>query len=67
MYKRQALIGRPWNAETLESACAAMRVDFQPISDMRASADYRGTAAANLLRKVFAETQQTAPAARVLA
>ena len=62
-----ALIGRPWNAETLESACAAMRVDFQPISDMRASADYRGTAAANLLRKVFAETQQTAPAARVLA
>lgn len=62
-----ALIGKPWDIATLEAACAAMRVDFQPISDMRASAEYRETTAANLLRKVFAETQQAAPAARVLA
>lgn len=35
----------------VESACAALAQDFQPLTDQRASAWYRLTAAQNLLRK----------------
>jgi xanthine dehydrogenase small subunit len=35
----------------VEAACAALSGDFQPLSDQRASAWYRLTAAQNLLRK----------------
>jgi len=38
----------------VEAACAALAADFQPISDQRASAWYRLTAAQNLLRKFAA-------------
>ncbi len=51
-----ALLGRPWTEETIEAAVAAFAVDFQPISDMRASADYRLLVAQNLLRRFHAET-----------
>jgi len=37
---------------------SAFEQDFVPISDMRASADYRMLTAKNLLRKYYAETQQ---------
>jgi xanthine dehydrogenase small subunit len=40
--------------EGIEAACAALAEDFQPISDQRASAWYRLTAAQNLLRKFAA-------------
>jgi xanthine dehydrogenase small subunit len=49
----QALIGAPWSRETFESAAAALMRDFQPLSDMRASRDYRLLGAANLLRRYF--------------
>ena len=55
-----ALIGKAWNTDTVEAALEAMAEDYAPISDMRASADYRMMAAQNLLRKVFAETAETA-------
>jgi xanthine dehydrogenase small subunit len=61
-----ALIGRPWTRETVEAAARALVEDFQPISDLRASAAYRALAAANLLRKVFAETAGPPAATRVL-
>ena len=38
-----------------EQAIAAMAEDFQPIGDMRASADYRVDAAQALLRKALME------------
>ncbi|MHB1103318.1 MAG: xanthine dehydrogenase small subunit [Devosia sp.] len=52
----EALVGKPWNAATIEAAVAAFPVDFQPISDMRASAEYRMLAARNLLRRFHLET-----------
>ncbi|MAP94499.1 MAG: xanthine dehydrogenase small subunit [Ponticaulis sp.] len=52
-----ALIGKAWESETITSACHAMTHDFKPMSDMRASADYRMKVAQNLLRKAFAESQ----------
>jgi xanthine dehydrogenase small subunit len=46
-----ALIGRTWDAVTVEAAVSALDRDFQPLTDMRASADYRKLVAANLLRR----------------
>jgi xanthine dehydrogenase small subunit len=54
-----ALLGRPWSAETVEAALPAFDEDFQPISDMRASATYRMLAAKNLLRRFLVETSGT--------
>ncbi|CAN0655403.1 xanthine dehydrogenase small subunit [Nitratireductor aquimarinus] len=51
-----ALTGKPWTQETVEAALSAYDEDFQPISDMRASADYRMMAAKNLLRRYFLES-----------
>ncbi len=53
-----ALIGQPWSMETVEVAIASIAEDYQPISDMRASADYRLLAAQNLLKRFFLWTQE---------
>ena len=55
-----ALIGRPWNAATIEAAVAALARDFTPLDDMRASARYRTLTAKNLLRRFHLETTGTA-------
>ncbi|HEY8594799.1 MAG TPA: xanthine dehydrogenase small subunit [Devosiaceae bacterium] len=51
----RALVGQPWNEAAVERAAAALAEDFSPISDMRASSDYRMLVAQNLLRRVFRE------------
>ncbi len=53
-----ALIGRPWNLETIQAGQAALRRDYTPLSDMRASQAYRALAAENLLLKFFEETDE---------
>ncbi len=60
-----ALLGKPWTEATVRSAMAALEADFTPISDMRASAGYRRTIAANLLFKVFLEASADAPRTRL--
>jgi len=52
----EALIGKPWTAATIEAAIPAFAVDYQPLTDMRASAEYRLLAAQNLLRRFHLET-----------
>lgn len=52
----EALIDRLWDEATVEAALPALDRDFAPISDMRASAGYRRTVAANLLRRFLLET-----------
>lgn len=52
-----ALIGQPWSESTLRQAQSALRQDFTPLSDMRASADYRLTVASNLLERWWLETR----------
>ena len=54
-----ALIGQPWTRETVDAAMQALEQDFAPLSDMRASAEYRMQVARNLLLRYFLET--TAP------
>ncbi len=51
------LTGAPWTADTISRAMAALQEDFTPLSDMRASREYRMKTAQNLLRKVFLESQ----------
>ena len=51
------LLGSPWNSATIENACAALADDFTPLSDFRASKEYRLLSAQNLLRKYFIEQQ----------
>jgi xanthine dehydrogenase small subunit len=53
----QALRGKPWTVDTMEAALGAFADDFTPLSDMRASADYRMLVARNLLRRFFIETE----------
>lgn len=52
-----ALVGQPWTLETVEAVIGKFAEDYQPISDMRASADYRLLTAQNLLKRFFLETQ----------
>ncbi len=54
-----ALIGQPWTRETIKAAMAVLSQDFQPMTDMRASADYRMQTAQNLLMRYFLETEAT--------
>ncbi|MCC5955804.1 MAG: xanthine dehydrogenase small subunit [Natronohydrobacter sp.] len=54
-----ALTGQPFTLDTLQRAAKALPQDFTPLSDMRASADYRMTAAQNLLTRFWHETQGT--------
>ncbi len=55
-----ALIGKAWNTHTIATARAGFGKDYTPITDMRASADYRLRSAANMLERCFAETQGAA-------
>ena len=61
-----ALLGRPWTLDTVEAALPAFADDFQPMSDMRASAEYRLRAARNLLLKVFHESAEAPPETRLV-
>ncbi|WP_181847370.1 xanthine dehydrogenase small subunit [Thalassospira profundimaris] len=53
-----ALIGQPWNEATLNTARLALAEDFKPMTDMRASGEYRMLVAQNLLSKLYIETTQ---------
>lgn len=56
-----ALQGRAWNEDSVVAAQAALAQDFQPLTDMRASAAYRMQVAQNLLRRFWLETRAQDP------
>ncbi len=49
------LIGKEWSRENIENAKKHFSSDFTPISDARASKEYRLTVAENLLLKLFVD------------
>jgi xanthine dehydrogenase small subunit len=51
----EALRGQPFHQKALESARGALALDFAPLTDGRATADYRRVVAANLLTRFQAE------------
>ena len=57
-----ALQGQPWTEATVQQAMRVLQAEFSPISDMRASGDYRRTVLGNLLQRFWLESQGGAPA-----
>lgn len=57
----QALVGQVWDAATVARAQLALAQEFQPLSDMRASAAYRMAAAQGLLERWWMETREHEP------
>ena len=51
-----ALIGKPWNRDSIEAATNLIDEDFKPISDARAEAEGRTVMARNLLMKFWSDT-----------
>ncbi|MEM6942195.1 MAG: xanthine dehydrogenase small subunit [Pseudomonadota bacterium] len=51
-----SLEDRPWSLTTATAAAAALTEDFEPISDMRASASYRAAVARNLVLRAWRES-----------
>ncbi|WP_287850067.1 xanthine dehydrogenase small subunit [Acidiphilium sp.] len=64
-----ALRGQPWSEATIAAAMNALGADFTPLTDLRASADYRMRVARNLLRRLHLELTASAagPALRTRA
>jgi len=56
-----AMLGQVWNEATLRRAQAALAQDFQPMTDLRATKDYRLKVAANLLERFWLETRLVDP------
>jgi xanthine dehydrogenase small subunit len=52
-----ALVGKPWTQASVNAAKLALAQDFKPLTDMRASADYRLQVAQNLLQRLWLETR----------
>ncbi len=61
----KALLGQPFESSVIEQAKTALDQDFQPISDVRASASYRMEIAKNLLDRIYHELTGNSPATRV--
>ena len=57
----KALLGKPWTKETITVALPAFAIDFTPMSDIRASREYRLKAAQNTLLRYFLEDLGEAP------
>lgn len=56
-----ALVGQAWTKDTLRVAQAAVSQDFQPMSDLRASAAYRIQVTQGLLERCWLETRPQHP------
>ncbi|HXA47423.1 MAG TPA: xanthine dehydrogenase small subunit [Burkholderiaceae bacterium] len=62
--KAEAFInGKTWTEATLTEAMRLLAEDYAPLSDMRASNNYRMKTAQNLLRRFWLETRSDAPLA----
>ncbi len=55
-----ALRGKRWTAGTAAIASASLRAEFEPITDMRASAAYRSEVLGNLMQRFWLESQGNA-------
>lgn len=52
------LKGKKWSRQNVEAAMQILASEFAPISDARSEAEFRTTAARNLLLKFYAETKE---------
>ena len=61
-----ALEGKSWSEATFIGAASELDRDFQPLTDWRASADYRLLVAKNLFRRFWLEHSETAEPVRLM-
>jgi xanthine dehydrogenase small subunit len=61
------LLGARWSQENIDRAMASMTLDYRPLTDWRASKEYRMLAAQNLLQRFFLETTTKEPVQLALA
>jgi xanthine dehydrogenase small subunit len=52
-----ALQDQTWNASTVAHAATVLQNEFTPLSDLRASSDYRRTVLAHLLQRLWLQSQ----------
>ena len=62
-----ALIGQLWSLDTAIAGGLALTEDFTPLTDLRASQDYRTRVARNLLQRLHLDTTQEAVPVEVMA
>jgi xanthine dehydrogenase small subunit len=60
-----AMTGQAFDEATCRAAASALALDFEPISDLRASAAYRMKVAQNLIRRFWIETMSQGVETRV--
>jgi xanthine dehydrogenase small subunit len=53
------LINKPWDLSVIQAAQEMIDQDFAPLTDLRASANYRSTVAKNLLVRFYHEIEQS--------
>ena len=53
VHVEQALTGKKWNIDTVNSTFDQWSLDYQPLTDLRASAEYRLSVARNLLVRYY--------------
>ena len=51
-----ALVGKPWNESTISAARSEFLKDYTPLTDWRATAEYRALTAQNLLTRFYLES-----------
>ena len=61
------LIGQEWSEETLMAAAAVLGDDFSPLTDWRASSEYRLQVSKNLFRKFWLDQKDDTAVARLSA
>lgn len=57
------LAGTAWDEQAARRAMDALSIDYQPLTDLRASSHYRSAVARNLLWRFWLETREHAPLA----
>ncbi|MCK7596108.1 xanthine dehydrogenase small subunit [Microbulbifer sp. CAU 1566] len=53
------LRGKPWNLSAVARAVSALAEDFSPMTDVRASAEYRQQVAGNLIRRALLDSARS--------
>jgi CO/xanthine dehydrogenase FAD-binding subunit len=62
LYKTEtALLGKPINSSTIQSAREALLAEAKPIDDIRSTSEYRKRVAANLLEEFLVELRSESP------
>jgi len=64
-HAEKILLGATWEYDSVYAAMEALSKDFSPLSDFRASKEYRSLTAKNLLKKFYLEQQNTTIETRV--